>query len=140
MQNVLHPVKGDCLRACVASLLNMDRNDVPNFCGLFPDDNEKFGWFELFYYWMWHMGYLVEKHDDIRDIEAVKKAMKGVDYVLHQAALRSVPKSVDNPVLTSDINVNGTLNVFIAAKEAGVKKVVYASSSSVYGDCSPPVP
>ena len=73
--------------------------------------------------------------EDIRDIEAVKKAMKGVDYVLHQAALRSVPKSVDNPVLTNNINVNGTLNVLLAAKEAGVKRVVYASSSSVYGDC-----
>ena len=76
---------------------------------------------------------LIEK--DIRDIEAVRKAVSGVDYVLHQAALRSVPKSVDNPVLTSDINVSGTLNVFIAAKEANVKKVVYASSSSVYGEC-----
>lgn len=72
---------------------------------------------------------------DIRDIEAVRKSAKGVDYILHQAALRSVPKSVDNPVLTNDINVNGTLNVLIAAKNAGVKKVVYASSSSVYGDC-----
>ncbi|MBU4376411.1 MAG: SDR family oxidoreductase [Candidatus Omnitrophica bacterium] len=72
---------------------------------------------------------------DIRDINAVRKSVKGIDYVLHQAALRSVPKSVDNPVLTNDINVNGTLNIFIAAKEAGVKRVVYASSSSVYGDC-----
>jgi len=73
--------------------------------------------------------------DDIRDIEAIRKAAKGMEYILHQAALRSVPKSVDNPTLTNDINVNGTLNVFIAAKEAGIKRVVYASSSSVYGDC-----
>ena len=72
---------------------------------------------------------------DIRDIETVKKTVKGVAYVLHQAALRSVPKSVDDPLLTNDININGTLNVLIAAKETGVKRVVYASSSSVYGDC-----
>src|SRR3989338_7208704 len=72
---------------------------------------------------------------DIRNIADVKKSVKGVDYILHQAALRSVPKSVDNPSLTNEINVNGTLNILIAAKEAGVKRVVYASSSSVYGDC-----
>lgn len=73
--------------------------------------------------------------DDIRNIDAVRKAADGADYVLHQAALRSVPKSVDDPVLTNDININGTLNVLIASKEKGVKRVVYASSSSVYGDC-----
>lgn len=72
---------------------------------------------------------------DIRNIDVVRKAVKGVDYVLHQAALRSVPKSVDDPFLTNDINVSGTLNVFMASKEMGVKRVVYASSSSVYGDC-----
>lgn len=72
---------------------------------------------------------------DIRDIKTVKKALKSTDYILHQAALRSVPKSVDNPILTNDININGTLNVLIAANDAGVKRVVYASSSSVYGDC-----
>jgi len=73
--------------------------------------------------------------DDVRDFEAVKKAAKGADYVLHQAALRSVPKSVDDPVLTNDININGTLNILLASKKMGVKRVVYASSSSVYGDC-----
>lgn len=72
---------------------------------------------------------------DIRDMSAVKKAAKGIKYVLHQAALRSVPKSVDDPSLTNDINVNGTLNVLMVSKEMGVKRVVYASSSSVYGDC-----
>ena len=72
---------------------------------------------------------------DIRDMDAARKAVKGVDYVLHQAALRSVPKSVDDPMLTNDINVSGTLNMLIAAKEASVKRFVYASSSSVYGDC-----
>lgn len=74
--------------------------------------------------------------DDIRNIEAVRKAVKGVDYVLHQAALRSVPKSVDDPTLTNDININGTLNILMASKEMNVKRVVYASSSSVYGDCN----
>lgn len=71
---------------------------------------------------------------DIRDLDLMKKAMNGVEYVIHQAAFRSVPKSVDNPTLTNDINVAGTLNVLIAAKEAGVKKLVYASSSSAYGE------
>lgn len=71
---------------------------------------------------------------DIRSKEDLQKALKDVDYVLHQAALRSVPKSVDDPFLTNDINVNGTLNLLFEAKEAGVKRVVYASSSSVYGD------
>ena len=71
---------------------------------------------------------------DIRSKEDLQKALKGVDYVLHQAALRSVPKSVDNPFLTNDINVNGTLNLLFEAKKAGIKRLVYASSSACYGD------
>ena len=71
---------------------------------------------------------------DIRSKDDLKKALKDVDYVLHQAALRSVPKSVDDPFLTNDINVNGTLNLLFEAKRAKVKRVVYASSSSAYGD------
>jgi len=71
---------------------------------------------------------------DIRNFSDLKKAMKGVTYVLHQAALRSVPKSVDNPMDTNDVNITGTLKLLISAKEAGVKRVVYASSSSAYGD------
>ncbi|MDP2913203.1 MAG: SDR family oxidoreductase [Candidatus Omnitrophota bacterium] len=71
---------------------------------------------------------------DIRDRNACAEAMRGIDFVLHQAALRSVPKSVDDPFTTNDINVSGTLNILMAAKEAGVKRVVYASSSSAYGD------
>jgi UDP-glucose 4-epimerase len=71
---------------------------------------------------------------DIRDKKVLKKALKGVDFVLHQAALRSVPKSVDDPFTTNDINVFGTLNLLMAAKEAKVKRLVYASSSSAYGD------
>ncbi len=71
---------------------------------------------------------------DIRDLDLLNKIMKGVDYVLHQAALRSVPKSVNNPLEYDNVNVHGTLNVFEAARLNGVKRVVYASSSSVYGD------
>lgn len=71
---------------------------------------------------------------DIRDRSSCERGVKGVDFVLHQAALRSVPKSVDDPFTTNDINVAGTLNLLMAAKSAGVKRVVYASSSSAYGD------
>lgn len=71
---------------------------------------------------------------DIRDRATLRRALKGIDYCIHQAALRSVPKSVDDPFTTNDINVNGTLNVLFEAKAAGVKRVVYASSSSAYGD------
>lgn len=71
---------------------------------------------------------------DIRDKKLVTKITKGVDYVLHQAALRSVPRSIDDPVSTNDVNITGTLNLLIAAKEAKVKRFIYASSSSVYGD------
>lgn len=72
---------------------------------------------------------------DIRNPAALKKAMKGVTYVSHQAALRSVPKSVDNPVDCNEVNVTGSLNVLMAARDAGAKRLVYASSSSAYGDC-----
>ena len=71
---------------------------------------------------------------DIRDKVIVTKAMHGIDHVLHQAALRSVPKSLGNPKLYNDVNINGTLNILEAAKEAKVKRVVCASSSSVYGE------
>ncbi len=72
---------------------------------------------------------------DIRSVNDVRKALKGIDYVIHQAALRSVAKSVEQPVITNDVNVNGTLNVLMQAKDMGIKRVVYASSSSAYGDC-----
>jgi nucleoside-diphosphate-sugar epimerase len=71
---------------------------------------------------------------DIRDLDTCKKAVDGVDFVLHQAALPSVPRSIENPVLTNAINVGGTVNILVASKEAEVKRVVFASSSSVYGD------
>jgi len=72
---------------------------------------------------------------DIRNEKDVRKALKGIDFVIHQAALRSVAKSVERPVPTNDVNVTGTLNLLLLAREAGVKRVVYASSSSAYGDC-----
>jgi len=71
---------------------------------------------------------------DIRDYWTVARAVDGVDYVLHQAALPSVPRSVKNPLTSNAVNVDGTLNVLEAAKNTGVKKLVYASSSSVYGE------
>lgn len=71
---------------------------------------------------------------DIRDIDALKEAMQGVDGVFHMAALPRVTFSVENPELTHDVNVNGTLNVLLAARDSGVKRVVFSSSSSTYGD------
>jgi len=71
---------------------------------------------------------------DLRDLEIVKRAMDGVDFVLHQGALPSVERSIKEPLTTNKVNILGTLNVLIAASEVKVKRVVYASSSSVYGD------
>src|SRR5688572_10278922 len=71
---------------------------------------------------------------DLLDTSALAAAMQGVDVVYHQAALRSVPRSVEEPVETNRVNVEGTLNVLMAARAAGVRRVVFASSSSVYGD------
>lgn len=71
---------------------------------------------------------------DIRDGRAVSDAMKGVHVVFHEAALGSVPRSVADPLTTHDTNITGTLNVLLAARDAGVRRVVYASSSSVYGE------
>ncbi len=71
---------------------------------------------------------------DILDQAIVEKAMRGVQFVLHQGALRSVPFSVENPALVNRVNVEGTINVLLAARDAGVKRVVCASSSSVYGN------
>jgi UDP-N-acetylglucosamine/UDP-N-acetyl-alpha-D-glucosaminouronate 4-epimerase len=70
---------------------------------------------------------------DILDLDSFKTAAKGVSVIFHQAALRSVPFSVENPTLVNRVNVEGTLNVLTAARDAGVKRVVYASSSSAYG-------
>lgn len=71
---------------------------------------------------------------DIRDLECCRKAVEGCDYVLHQAALGSVPRSIIDPATTNQVNVDGFLNMLIAARDAKIKRFVYAASSSTYGD------
>jgi nucleoside-diphosphate-sugar epimerase len=71
---------------------------------------------------------------DIADPEACTRAVRGVDFVLHQAAIPSVPRSVKDPVTSNRANIDGSLNVLVAARDAGVRRVVYAGSSSAYGD------
>ncbi|HON98145.1 MAG TPA: SDR family oxidoreductase [Bacteroidales bacterium] len=71
---------------------------------------------------------------DLRSFHIVRTAVKGVDYILHQGALPSVPRSINDPITTNDVNILGTLNILEAAKEFGVKRVVCASSSSIYGN------
>lgn len=71
---------------------------------------------------------------DIRHVEDCQKAVEGVDYVLHQAALGSVPRSIKDPQTSNDVNVSGFLNMLVAARDANVKRFVYAASSSTYGD------
>ncbi|MCS7474894.1 SDR family oxidoreductase [Myroides odoratimimus] len=71
---------------------------------------------------------------DIRDLETCHRAVKGMDYVLHQAALGSVPRSVKDPITSNDVNVSGFLNMLVAMRDGGVKRMVYAASSSTYGD------
>lgn len=71
---------------------------------------------------------------DIRDLQVCREAVKDVDYVLHQAALGSVPRSIKDPVTTNEVNIGGFLNMLIAARDAGVKRFIYAASSSTYGD------
>ncbi|MBO9693694.1 SDR family oxidoreductase [Chryseobacterium sp.] len=71
---------------------------------------------------------------DIRDLEVCQKAVENVDYILHQAALGSVPRSIKDPITSNDVNVSGFLNMLVAARDANVKRFVYAASSSTYGD------
>ena len=71
---------------------------------------------------------------DIRNLSDCQKAVEGVDYVLHQAALGSVPRSINDPITSNDVNVSGFLNMLVAARDAKVKRFVYAASSSTYGD------
>lgn len=71
---------------------------------------------------------------DIRNPEDCQKACSGVDYVLHQAALGSVPRSINDPITSNEVNVSGFLNMLVAARDAGIKRFVYAASSSTYGD------
>ena len=71
---------------------------------------------------------------DIRDLACCRRACDGADYVLHQAAVGSVPRSIEDPILSTEINVMGFLNILVASRDAGVKRFVYAASSSTYGD------
>jgi UDP-N-acetylglucosamine 4-epimerase len=71
---------------------------------------------------------------DIRNLNDCKGAVEGVDYVLHQAALGSVPRSIIDPITSNDVNVSGFLNMLVASRDAGVKRFIYAASSSTYGD------
>ncbi|MFC5045326.1 SDR family oxidoreductase [Aquimarina hainanensis] len=71
---------------------------------------------------------------DIRNLEDCHKACEGVDYVLHEAALGSVPRSINDPITSNDVNVGGFLNMLVASRDAGVKRFIYAASSSTYGD------
>ncbi|MBJ7313250.1 SDR family oxidoreductase [Rugamonas sp. CCM 8940] len=80
----------------------------------------------------WERFCLIE--GDIRDLEQCRQACAGVDYVLHQAALGSVPRSIVDPLLCNEINIGGFLNMLVAARDAGVARLVYAASSASYGD------
>jgi nucleoside-diphosphate-sugar epimerase len=71
---------------------------------------------------------------DLADLDVARRAVDGVDYVLHQAAIPSVPRSVSDPITSNRANIDATLNVLVAARDAGVKRLVYAGSSSAYGD------
>ena len=71
---------------------------------------------------------------DIRNLETCHKAVQGIDYILHEAALGSVPRSLKDPITSNDVNVSGFLNMLVAARDAKVKRFVYAASSSTYGD------
>lgn len=85
---------------------------------------------------------LLEKHPnnltlqvgDIRNLEDCQKATEGIEYLFHEAALGSVPRSIKDPITSNDVNVSGFLNMLVAAKDAGVKRFIYAASSSTYGD------
>ncbi len=80
------------------------------------------------------LGQIDLREADLLDLDAMKQACAGMDYVLHQAAIPSVPKSVLDPIGSNQANVDGTVNVLVAARDAKVKRVVYAASSSAYGD------
>ncbi|WP_255499326.1 SDR family oxidoreductase [Dysgonomonas sp. HDW5A] len=106
-------LKQDCKVVC---LDNFSTGKIENILHLFDNKN-----FKLIV-------------GDIRKIEDCQKVTKGVDYVLHEAALGSVPRSIADPITSNDVNVSGFLNMLVAAREANVKRFIYAASSSTYGD------
>ncbi len=81
-----------------------------------------------------HLSGIDFREGDLADLAIAKHAVEGVDYVLHQAAIPSVPRSVEDPITSNRANIDSTLNVLVAARDAGVKRVVYAGSSSAYGN------
>jgi UDP-N-acetylglucosamine/UDP-N-acetyl-alpha-D-glucosaminouronate 4-epimerase len=82
-----------------------------------------------------HVADRIEFHElDIRDLEKIRPAFSGVDYVVHLAAIPSVPRSVKDPLTSNSVNIDGTLHVLLAARDAGAKRLVFAASSSAYGD------
>ncbi len=111
-----------------------------NLCGYFLEDNEVIcldnfstGHYHNIQSFLLHPNFkLIE--GDIRDFETCTLAVTGVDFVLHQAALGSVPRSVNDPITSNEVNVSGFLNVLMAARNANVKRFIYAASSSTYGD------
>lgn len=112
-----------------------------NLCEYFIEKGEEVICLDNFSTGFRHNIQELEKHPrfvlikgDIRIVEDCHKAVKGVDYVLHQAALGSVPRSINDPLTTNEVNVSGFLNMLVASKDAGVKRFVYAASSSTYGD------
>ncbi|WP_175622861.1 SDR family oxidoreductase [Chryseobacterium schmidteae] len=104
------------LEANVLCLDNFSTGRIDNLVNV--NDNPKFSLLE----------------GDIRDLETCQKACKNIDFVLHEAALGSVPRSINDPVTSNDVNVGGFLNMLVAARDNGVKRFVYAASSSTYGD------
>lgn len=111
-----------------------------NLCGYFLEDNEVIcldnfstGHYHNIQSFLLHPNFkLIE--GDIRDFETCERAVLGVDFVLHEAALGSVPRSINDPITTNEVNVSGFLNMLTAARNAGVKRFIYAASSSTYGD------
>lgn len=111
-----------------------------NLCGYFLEDNEVIcldnfstGHYHNIQSFLLHPNFkLIE--GDIRDFETCERAVLGVDFVLHEAALGSVPRSINDPITTNEVNVSGFLNMLTAARNANVKRFIYAASSSTYGD------
>jgi nucleoside-diphosphate-sugar epimerase len=81
-----------------------------------------------------HLGKAEFVHGDLADVDVARRAVQGVDYVLHQAAIPSVPRSVEDPITSNRANIDASLNVLVAARDAGVRRLVYAGSSSAYGN------
>ncbi|WP_374542444.1 SDR family oxidoreductase [Flavobacterium sp.] len=111
-----------------------------NLCGYFLNDNQiicldnfSTGFHHNIHNFISHPNFKLI-NGDIRDNEICKLAVENVDYVLHQAALGSVPRSINDPITTNDVNVSGFLNMLVAARDAKVKRFIYAASSSTYGD------